>query len=91
MTNTTAPNDKAKSATGDYSATKAPENREHVTSEAPARDPKLTPGGPHGAPVDVGMEAIDPERGLREEIAATKRQAHYGTNPAEERRGTGKE
>jgi hypothetical protein len=91
MANTTAPNDTAKSATGDYSATKAPENREHVTSEARTGHPTLTPGGPHGAPVDVGMEAIEPENGLRDEIAATKRQADYGINPAEDRRGTGKE
>jgi hypothetical protein len=48
----------AKGSTGDYSATKAPENREHVTSRSQSGDPALIPGGPHGAPVDVGMEAL---------------------------------
>ena len=69
MANTTADSaqdEKAKSATGDYSATKAPENREHVTSKVQSGDPKLIPGGAHGAPVEVGMEALhsaDEQRG----------------------------
>jgi hypothetical protein len=71
MANTTADPAQHKSATGDHSATKAPDNREHVTSEAQGRDPKLTPGGPHGAPVAVGMEAIEPDF-LIDEIEASK-------------------
>ena len=44
---------------GDYSATQAPENQEHVTSEHRAGDEALKPGGEHGVPVPVGMEALD--------------------------------
>jgi hypothetical protein len=53
--------DRSPSATGDYSATKAPENRPHVTSVEPATDPRLHPGGAHGAPVDVGMSGLPHE------------------------------
>jgi hypothetical protein len=44
--------------TGDYSATKAPENRPHVESKAAAA-PTQRPGGPFGTPSDVGMSALD--------------------------------
>lgn len=44
--------------TTDYSATKAPENREHVESTAPVRDSRQKPGGAHGTPADVGMSAL---------------------------------
>ena len=46
--------------TGDYSATKAPENREHVESEWQSNNSSLKPGGPRGAPNDVGMSSLDP-------------------------------
>ena len=46
--------------TADYSATKAPENREHVESEWQSNDSSLKPGGPRGAPMDVGMSSLDP-------------------------------
>jgi hypothetical protein len=46
--------------TGEYSATKAPENREHVESKWQSNYPQK-PGGPHGAPSDVGMSGFDPE------------------------------
>jgi hypothetical protein len=48
----------AKGSTGAYSATKAPENQEHVVSERSSGDDKLLPGGKHAAPVDVGMAAL---------------------------------
>jgi hypothetical protein len=44
--------------TGDYSATKAPENRPHVESKVAAA-PAQRPGGLFGTPVDVGMSALD--------------------------------
>ena len=44
--------------TGDYSATKAPENRPHVESKVPAA-PAQRPGGPSGTPFDVGMSGLD--------------------------------
>ena len=47
------------SDTGDYSATKAPENREHVEAKRPSNDSSLKPGGPRGAPTDVGMSSLD--------------------------------
>jgi len=43
--------------TGDYSATKAPENRPHVESKVAAA-PAQRPGGPFGTPADVGMSAL---------------------------------
>lgn len=49
------------SDTGDYSATKAPENREHVESERQSNSPAQKPGGPRGAPTDVGMSSLDPD------------------------------
>jgi hypothetical protein len=45
--------------TGDYSATKAPENQEHVESTRASNDPKTRPGGAHGVPVEVGMAGLD--------------------------------
>ena len=47
--------------TGDYSATKAPENREHVESKWQSNNSSLKPGGPRGAPTDVGMSSLDPD------------------------------
>jgi hypothetical protein len=49
------------SDTGDYSATKAPENREHVESDLQSNSPSQKPGGPRGAPTDVGMSSLDPD------------------------------
>ena len=56
-----ATNDPAgkKSDSGDYSATKAPENRDHVESEAQSGDPRLHPGGAHAAAAGVGMQELD--------------------------------
>lgn len=45
--------------TGDYSATKAPENRDHVESKVSTADPSQLPGGASGAPVDVGASGLD--------------------------------
>lgn len=45
--------------TSDYSATKAPENRKHVESRKGTSDSSQTPGGPQGAPVEVGVSALD--------------------------------
>jgi hypothetical protein len=47
--------------TGDYSATKAAENREHVESKAQTNNSSLKPGGLRGAPMDVGMSSLDPD------------------------------
>jgi hypothetical protein len=47
--------------TGEYSATKAPENREHVESREPTTDPRATPGGDLGVKVDVGMSGLHSE------------------------------
>jgi hypothetical protein len=44
--------------TADYSATKAPENREHVESTAPVQDFRQKPGGAHGTPAEVGMSGL---------------------------------
>lgn len=58
----TSDDSRAKSDTSDYSATKAPENAPHVTSQPKARDHTLKPGGAHGAPMGIGISDIDPER-----------------------------
>ena len=47
--------------TGDYSATKAPENREHVESSGPRASPEQMPGGAAGTAGDVGMSALERE------------------------------
>lgn len=47
------------SSPADYSATKAPENRPHVESQAPSKDHTLKPGGRHGATAAVGMSELD--------------------------------
>jgi hypothetical protein len=41
----------------------------------------LTPGGPHRAPVAVGMEAIDSDA-LAADVEATRELVNYGINPA---------
>ena len=51
-------------ATEDYSATKAPENRKHVTSTETTSDPKLKPGGRNGVRADVGMSGLPDEKPL---------------------------
>jgi hypothetical protein len=45
--------------TTEYSATKAPENKEHVESSSPTGDHRLLPGGAHGARVPIGMSELD--------------------------------
>jgi hypothetical protein len=50
------------SGTSDYSATKAPENREHVESTPLPADPAQLPGGANGAAADVGMSELDREK-----------------------------
>lgn len=44
--------------TSEYSATKAPENRDHVES-APRADSAQTPGGEYGAEAESGMSGLD--------------------------------
>jgi hypothetical protein len=75
--------------TSDYSATVAPENREHVTSRATSADPALIPGGLHGVPVDPGMSELHREDvpSQAEDLDLTQ----YGESPARERAGSGKE
>ena len=58
MPKTTTHANEPESSTGDYSATKAPENREHVRSEEPTGDKSLKPGGPRGVAVEVGMAGL---------------------------------
>ena len=53
--------DGVRADTGDYSATKAPENSGHVESSEPRASPEQTPGGAAAAAVDVGMSALEPE------------------------------
>ena len=48
-----------KADTSDYSATKAPENQEHVESRAPTKDSTLLPGGPHRATAEIGMQELN--------------------------------
>ena len=44
--------------TGDYSATKAPENREHVESKTTSMNPSQEPPTSHGVTVEVGMSGL---------------------------------
>jgi hypothetical protein len=53
-----APDPAKEADTSEYSATKAPENRDHVES-APGGDPAQTPGGQHGADAQSGMSGLD--------------------------------
>lgn len=69
--------DAKKSETSDYSATKAPENAEHVESKARTRDDTLKPGGAHGATAAVGMTELD--RDSVPNGATDPRQTDYGT------------
>jgi hypothetical protein len=71
------------SDTGEYSATKAPENREHVESTAVTNDSSLKPGGPAGAPVDIGVSALD--RDTVSNGATSTGQTRYGEVNAQEK------
>jgi hypothetical protein len=51
--------DDAKTDTGEYAPTKAPETREHAEEKATQPDSRLKPGGAHGSPVTIGMDALD--------------------------------
>ena len=75
------PTGKPGTDTSDYSATLAPENRQHVISRAMAANPSLIPGGPHGAPVDVGMSGL---HGEDVPSQADFGLAHDGEKPAPE-------
>jgi hypothetical protein len=59
-----------------------------VESAAPADAPSRPPGGAHGAPVDVGMPAVDRETVPNR--AADTGQTDYGTSPAKDRQGSGR-
>jgi hypothetical protein len=48
-----------KTDTGEYSATKAPETRNHAEERETISDPRLMPGGAHGATSEIGMSAMD--------------------------------
>jgi hypothetical protein len=41
------------------SATKAPENREHVEPKARTKNDTLLPGGPHRATAEIGMQELN--------------------------------
>jgi hypothetical protein len=47
--------------TSNDSATKAPENREHVESRARTKNDTLLPGGPHRATAEIGMQELNRE------------------------------
>jgi len=51
--------DGGKRDTTDYSASKAPETRGAVESRHGSGDPNAVPGGPMGAPADIGMSGLD--------------------------------
>ena len=73
------------SDTGDYSATKAPENREHVESKRQSNNSSLKPGGSRGAPMDVGMSSLD--RDTIGNPSAAGEKAPHDENPAAPRKG----
>ena len=50
-----------KDDTAEYSATKAPDTREHAEERVTTPDPRLIPGGAHGAPVPQGMAGLEPQ------------------------------
>ena len=54
-------NDKpgGKNDTAEYSATKAPDTQSHAKEQETVHDPRLKPGGAHGAPSDTGMSSIE--------------------------------
>jgi len=68
-----------KSETSDYSATKAPENKEHVQSDRQTHDDTLIPGGPNGAKAPVGMSELD--RSTVPNGATNPGQTDYGEAP----------
>ena len=70
--------------TSDYSATKAPENREHITSKT-----TFDPNVPARPEIPVGMEALHRETVPSQ--ATDNPQSDYGSNPANEREGGGRE
>ena len=47
--------------TSEYAPSKAPETRREATEQDTKRDHRLIPGGGAGAPVEIGMSALDPE------------------------------
>ena len=75
------------SDTSDYSATKAPENREHVESTAPVQNPAQKPGGGHPVGVDVGMSAL--YRETVPQLAADAEQAERADGPAKDHNAGG--
>jgi len=66
--------------TGEYSATKAPENRNHVESKCQSNDPQK-PGGRRGAPSDVGMPGLDAEKAGNQPAPDKDRQAALSAPP----------
>lgn len=57
---TDTPSRRGPSDATDYSSSKAPETREEAEERHPhPSDPRLKPGGAHGAPVDPGMSSLD--------------------------------
>lgn len=70
-----------KDDTAEYSASKAPETRQHAEERDAHVDPRLIPGGAHGSHADVGMSGMDretvPSRALKPE------ERDYGRSPSE--------
>jgi hypothetical protein len=59
MSNETKEPRRGPSDATDYSSTKAPETQAQAAEEHPQRsDPRLHPGGAHGAAVDPGMSSL---------------------------------
>ena len=67
----------------DYSSSKAPETRQEA-EEQPRHpsDPRLQPGGAHGAPVDTGMSSLDRDEAISG--ARSPGQEDYGRSPGPE-------
>jgi hypothetical protein len=73
--------------TSEHSASKAPETQAAAEERETQPDPRLIPGGAHGAHVDVGMSAMDRDRVPNH--ADNPGLTNYGDSPTEEegRRG----
>ena len=68
--------------TTEYSASKAPETKRAAENEEPTHDARLTPGGATGAPVEIGMSAMDHEQVPSE--ALPPRVEQFGDSPRSE-------
>lgn len=67
----------------EYSSSKAPETRKEAEEQHPhSSDPRLLPGGAHGAPVDPGMSSLDRADAISG--GRSSGQEDYGRSPGAE-------